>query len=238
MRQRIQAKPKSAAIVAGEFYEKVALYRDRERLLHFYVDVHRKAAGLPRKIVGVALARALMLAIEEVTEGYRGYRGSLIRETWDSDWIVGDDRISLAWDESNLPALEKAFADQALLARIDGEMNGYGSVIAVGRDAQATKGTIVFRSPYRFDPDRYCKANGLKSTLLKTDKGAYRYDFSKESLKKKIIEGMSVAQSEREWSVTVRPGPKFRAEKFVKDVFELPYQEAWVTVAVCAVFAG
>jgi hypothetical protein len=77
----------------------------------------------------------------------------------------------------------------------------------------------------------------LKSTLLNTDKGAYRYDFSKESLKKKIIEEMSVAQSEREWTVTVRPGPKFRAEKFVKDVFELPYQEAWVTVAVCAVFA-
>jgi hypothetical protein len=98
-------------------------------------------------------------------------------------------------------------------------------------------GSIIFRSPFRFNPDGYCKTKGIKYTMRKTGEGAYRCEFSKESLKKKILAGLSLVIHPSRWVVTVTPEPKFRAEGFAQSAFDLPDPAEWVRIGMNAVFA-
>jgi radical SAM superfamily enzyme YgiQ (UPF0313 family) len=236
IRERIAAKPEPAPFSAQEFSRLMTIRRGGERRFHFRVAALKKAAGLPRAIVGVALGRGLMRADERLIEGYRGYRGSASVTTWGSDWIIGDDGITLAWDASCQPLIREALTDCQLLAKVNDAMNGYGTVVGMVSEETVAGGGIVFHSPFRFSLDGYCKTNGLKYTLRKTDEGAYRYDFSKESLKKKVVTGLSLVVLPDEWTVTVAPGPKFLAEKFAQSAFILSDPAAWVTIGMQAVF--
>jgi hypothetical protein len=98
-------------------------------------------------------------------------------------------------------------------------------------------GSIIFCSPFRFNPDGYCKTKGIKYTMRKTGEGAYRCEFSKESLKKKILAGLSLVIHPSRWVVTVTPEPKFRAEGFAQSAFDLPDPAEWVRIGMNAVFA-
>jgi radical SAM superfamily enzyme YgiQ (UPF0313 family) len=234
--ERIAAQPKNAPFSAQEFRRRLATFRDGERLFHFRVTVLKKAAGLPRAVVGVALGRGLMRADERLVEGYRGFRGSASIKTWGLDWIIGDDYITLAWDASCEPVIGEALTDRQLLTKVNDAMNGYGTVVGMVSEQTSASSAIVFHSTFRFNPDGYGKTNGLKHTLRKTGEGAYRYDFSKEALKKKVIAELSLVILPDEWTVTVAPGPKFAAEKFAQSVFALPDPVEWVNVGMEAVF--
>ena len=236
IRERIATKPERAPFSAQEFSRLMTIRRGGERRFYFNVAVLKKAAGLPRAIVGVALGRGLMRADERLVEGYRGYRGSASVKTWGSDWIIGDDCVSLAWDSSCEPMIREALTEYQLLAKVNEAMNGYGEAVGMVSEETVADSAIAFHSPFPFNLDDYCKTNGLKYTLLKTGEGAYRYDFSKESLKKKVVAGLSLVVQQDEWRVAVTPGPKFLAEKFAQSAFVLPGPEAWVNIGMHAVF--
>jgi hypothetical protein len=236
-RQRITALPERAPFPASELRRRMASWREAERLFHFRVAVLEKAAGLPRAIVGIALGRALMRVDDRLVEGYRGYRGAVSIKNWGSDWIIGDDCSTLAWDTASEGTIREVLADSRNLARINDEMNGYGTVVRLVSDTAIANGSIIFRSPFRFNPDGYCKTKGIKYTMRKTGEGAYRCEFSKESLKKKILAGLSLVIHPSRWVVTVTPEPKFRAEGFAQSAFDLPDPAEWVRIGMNAVFA-
>jgi hypothetical protein len=234
-KQTIRAQPAPAAITAQEFRAAISRARTDERLMHFRVTVHARAAGLPRKIVGVAIGRALMLADDRLVEGYRGCRGSFLSNTTHTDWVAGHEIITLAWNRESEDLVRAAVEEEAGRSRINDAMNGYGAVAGLAQGPTATFRSYVFESPFPFDPADYFKNAVLKYTSRKTGENAYRFDFSRESLKRKVIAGLSVERTADAWMVVVEPGPKFQVEMFMRSAFRLGSPEEWVRIAARAV---
>lgn len=84
----------------------------------FLVDVGDSCRGLPRHVVCVALARALMTACPESISFYRGYARSFLSDFAAPCWITGSDIITLAWEQ---PAID-------MLARLAGSPKGLADI--------------------------------------------------------------------------------------------------------------
>jgi hypothetical protein len=94
-------------------------------------------------------------------------------------------------------------------------------------------GSFTFTSPYRFDPAPYSTDAALKYTRCKTGECSYRYDLTKESLKKKIVLAFSEEPGVHGGVVVrVKPGAKFDPAAFARRAFVLPHEEEWVRTRI------
>lgn len=205
-----------------------------ERGRNFYVTVNALVRGLPRKYVGLVLARALMKTVPELTPYFRSYLGSFWeRDAPESDWITGDDIIRLSWDKQALPILDKIWTEPCLLNMVNVSLEGW-CVLNSAPDTDGSISCVRLRidSPCDFDGAAYFKKRGLKYTLYKSAEGCYQLRFTPESLKKKVISQCAVTRRSGTAGVSVDivPGENFDAAGFLRYAFVLPSRNDWVRI--------
>jgi radical SAM superfamily enzyme YgiQ (UPF0313 family) len=202
----------------------------------FVVDVSDSCRGLPRESFGVALARAIMLAVPGAVASYAGYCRSLWAASRQPCWITGHDIVVLAWRAQGGALVETAMSDLSCLAKINAALGTWGTVAGPAGRPPARR-TIVARSPFAFDPRAYCAGNGLPYTLRKTGESAYACDFGPKAAKKKIIRSLAYAKNPAggtDISMTVLD--KFDPAEFVRESFAFEHENDWVRVRIEARF--
>ena len=206
---------------------------------HFRVTAGQKARGAPRAALGVALARGCMLTESGFTEGYRGFGGSLTVDRFKSNWILGDDIVTLLWNDRDRSRLETLFKDPSFIDRVNRLMGGFGTVTGLSPSRSATVSELRFASPFQFDPAPYGKNTSIKYTQRKNSSNGYQYKLSTDSLKKKLFASMEASAPDRDGGclVTIKtPGAKFYPEEFSRMAFKVPSEDEWVRIVVSAVF--
>jgi hypothetical protein len=197
------------------------------------VTVGDPLRGAPRRLRGTALARGLMLADERLAPGYWGGAASFSADTLGTDWAVGDDIVTLLWQPDAVPLIRGLAADPAWRAKLNALLDGWLIVHGLAGAGPASVRSVAFTSPFLFDPGRYCAGKSLKYTLRKTGPGGSTCEFSKESLRKKVLASCIAERSaDGRTTVTVEPGTKFDAEEFARLSFAMQNEEEWVRTGI------
>lgn len=215
--------------------------REDERKLNFAVSVSERGRGVSRKYFGLALARALMKSDESLVPYFRSY----VSSHWSKDqagpaWICGEDVITLSWDKEAVPALEGKLRTREFMAKVNSYLDSRGCLKRI-----VGAGEAAFRlsvdSPFAFKGAGYFKRKFLRYELRKKEEGVYFLEFSKDSLKKKIMTFFSYALKNaggvKDYSkvlIELVPGSKFNPEEFVKEAFAYPGENEWVRTRITA----
>lgn len=204
------------------------------------VHIEPAMAGVPHAMRGTVLARALMLADRDLVYGYRGYGGSAAFDRLGSNWVIGDDLLTLIWTMKAIERLKDLIQDPAFIEKVNKELVKREELKAIQVSDAIEIIKIIFRSPYRFDPAGYCEKKSLKFTLNKSGPDTWRYVLSKGSLKKKIF-SLCTARHEAGGNgcctITVTPGPKFIPEEFARTAFRFSGENEWVRIEMMAHFS-
>ncbi len=199
-----------------QFKARLSEARKNERTLRLWVRVGEKGRGVPRKMVAVALARALMLTYPDLTPAYRGFAGSHWYEDDKPCGVIGDDAFEMRFDVSQVDLLTRIASAVDLRALVNAEMEGWGEFLGIVGESWRPR-EVEVTGEFQFQPDKYFKSNGIKYTLRKPEPGVHHFDLTPPSLKKGIVGELRYRpESQR---VTLKPGPKFRYGEFVKEAF-------------------
>ncbi len=199
-----------------QFKARLADARNNERSLRLLVRVGARGRGVPRKMVAVALARALMLTFPDLTPAYRGFIGSHWSEDEKPCGIVGDDVLELRFDRSAMALAEQVASSFDMCALVNSQWEGWGELLGLA-PSQWMPGEVHLTGAFKFQPDSYFKARGLKYTLRKPEVGLQLFDLTLPSLKKGYLQEVRYFPEARRLSL--RPGPKFEYGEFVKAAF-------------------
>jgi hypothetical protein len=229
----IIAKPAARTFTADAFRAHLRAAKQRTVPIVFRLRTGERLRGVPRKAAGIALARACMLADERLAEAYLGFGGSLVFTAFATNWIIGDDEITLLWDGAHRDLVLSLANDAEFKRKVNDELVGWGSLAGLGQSPSPEVGVIDFCSPFQFDPAVFCNARALKYTQIRDGANGYRYELSKASLKKKIVAACSAERhADGSATVSVVPGPKFRPEEFAQTAFKLPSPQEWVRIVM------
>lgn len=234
-------------ISLSQFKAKISQVKAREGLKSFYVDLSPLSRGLPRKYLGLALARALMQADNKLTEYFRFFHDSYVVNNWCNKdrslndlrlkpvYIYGYDIFSLVWLKEAIPLLDKQLNQESFFNLVNLKFSPWGKLIA-SEVSNNSEVKIKFTSPYEFSSRDYFKKRGLSHQLTKLDRDCYRLDFTKSAIKENIIKDLSFFRSptnkDQLISLSLSPSKKFNIEDFVKESFVYPSKNDWLRVMV------
>jgi radical SAM superfamily enzyme YgiQ (UPF0313 family) len=239
-----------------QFQQRVRAARAAEREVVLDVEVGPAARGLPRKLFGVALAKALMRAEPALVAPYAGF----VRSAQGGDgsrptWSYGADRVTLRFHECALPLLRALADNPARRGAVDRHLMGTatsggaetadaGSVLGrligvrgalapgAGEEPSALRWTI--ESPYPFEPRAYLEGEALPHTLRRRAGGGYEYEWSAKAKKRDVVRSLVSHVSGDGCVIELVPGRRFELESFLQRAFRLPRSSAWVQIVARA----
>lgn len=220
---------------ADGFDNRRKLVRQSAQPLTLGVRWTGKVVGLPRKYPALILASCLMRADKALIPAFWRFRESWAQAGKDICWTAGEDGLVLDWLPEGHALLRERLTDPVFLAEVNASLAEWGEVLgefpAVKPENES--GIFEFRSPFPLNLDAYGKAHGLRYTLKK-NAGRITCEWSKDSLKKKLLTALTAeevaTESGKEWVVRVEAAAKFTAEDFLREAFALPYPDDWVRV--------
>ncbi len=183
---------------------------------------HLTGRGIPRKNIGIALARAIMLIDNRIVEPFLSYGKSYINDTFNTPWITGDDILTLNFHKSSEKLLDELFSENEIINQINLHLNSWGTVKR--NQLKHFKPSIVLEieSPFKFDGTIFLKQRSVKYITRKTGENQYTFDIPKDSLKKKVIGSFAWKISEEGCFIRMQPLEKFNLEEFIENSFILP----------------
>jgi hypothetical protein len=192
------------------------------------------AIGLPRKYAAMVLASALMRAESSLALWYWRFGSSAAPASGDNAPVAGIDRVTLEWLPEGESLLRDRLGDPAFLEAVSAALGPWGRLAGeVSAHEMPLEPSYLFVSPFRPDPDAYARALGLRFTLRK-QAGRTVCEWSRDSLKKRIILGLEWAEGAKDgeavWEVAVEGGPKFDPGTFLRKAFLLPDPEDWARI--------
>lgn len=221
------------------FARKVKNAKNSERAMSFDVTAGKAARGVPRKYLGLVLARAMMKADARLVPYFRSFVSSF----WSGDglapgWVLGSDVITLMWGDKACSLIEKDAADPGFMARVNDEMGQWGRSSGLA-GAEKPGFRLRFDSPLGFEGEKFLKRQGLKYTLFKDKDGTSVFAFTKDSLKKGVMSELRVRSKDPAASLSgtegvVTIGPKFNADEFLKEAFAFVERNDWVRTKISA----
>ncbi|MGE3166783.1 MAG: hypothetical protein AB7O52_17910 [Planctomycetota bacterium] len=216
----------------AEFETRLRRARDAERQCSLLVAVGPRGRGVPRKLVGVAVARALMLTEERLQRGYRGFVSSQASATDDTPcWREGLDRLTLIWDEPSIRLIRDLLANPETMARVAAQLDGWATLIDIC-ESDWSPSVITMESPFPFAADAYFEAARLKVSRLRSPTGAgYEFELSRDAKRRGVLRSLHAEPgADGGARVALEPGPKFDLMAFVTLAFRLPKPEDWVRI--------
>lgn len=219
-------QPRSYSL--AQFKERAAQARRTDAAVELLVVAGPAARGVPRRNLGVALARALMLTDGALTPFYRGYTGAYWADGERDVWVTGADRVTLVFSGDGRARIEALVGQPQALARLNGVLGEWGEVRGLA-PAGWRPGRLHIASPYALRADDYLKPRGLKHTLRKDAQGQSLYELTPQSRKKGIVLSLSGSRDADGLTTGVlEPGPKLIPREFAQEAFALPHARDWV----------
>lgn len=215
-----------------QFKNRISLARKSESVIRFRVVAGEACRGTSRKLLGVAVARAIMLTDGRLTPHYRGFAGAYWADFDKEVYVTGDDYVALTWNSDAIEHLKELLGDQAGLAEINNQMGEWGVVHGFA-DSQWRPSRVEIQAPFELKADGYLKARGLKHTLRKQSDGSYLFEFIPQSIKKGFVAKMITSKDECGMTrVILELGSKFVPREFATEAFSLPRRTDWVKIAM------
>lgn len=182
----------------------------------FLINLNKTSLGIPRKTIATALARSIMLAERQLIPYYKGY----LKNYWDTQeqpcWVYGHDQLTLLWNEPALPRIEQLMRNEQFIQKTEDHFRNWGTLVEVSSSPwQPQKLTLI--SDAELYLTQYFKNNGLKHTLKKIKDDTYLFEFSKESLKKKIITQILYTKEHQTYKYELLLSSKFNISDFIKE---------------------
>lgn len=215
-----------------QFKAHVSLSREQRQAVSILFDIGASGRGTPRKMVAVALARALMQCEPAFVDGYQGFKGSLFDVEEDENWVIGKDVLTLLWREDNLDLLKARLSQDTFIRNVNHALGDWGKCLGLAPQAWQASAVRIYsaREPRC---DSYLKTRGLKATFRRSGSGESLHELSKDSIKKGICSHISV-KSAAEVVTSVVPGKKFSPHEFLKECYASQGKNDWVR-AICIV---
>jgi radical SAM superfamily enzyme YgiQ (UPF0313 family) len=218
------------------------LFRQSAEPIALGVRWKEKVLGLPRKYPALVLASCLMRADKALTPLFWRFREAWAPGSKDICNVAGDDGVLLDWLPEGLALVRARLADADFLADVNAAFAEWGELLGEispslrpADEGREWKYRLV--SPLRPDIDAFCKPRGLKFTLKKVD-GVRVYEWSKDSLKKRLLKSLTSAEGESPkgpvWTVRLEGGAKFSPEEFLRESFLQPEPGDWVRTRMFA----
>ncbi|MBX7143137.1 MAG: hypothetical protein K1X79_01675 [Oligoflexia bacterium] len=215
-----------------QFKAHVTKAREQRQPVSFLVQAGAAARGVPRKMLAVALARALMLADGDLVAGYQGFQSSRFDCGEEENWIIGSDVLTLLWRRDNLEMLVDRLSNPAFISSVNGLLANWGTLLGIAPDKWEPT-SICISSTAEPRCDAFLKARGLKATFRRIGETGSVYEFSKDSIKKGICSSIKISRGTTFYT-DVTPGKKFSPQEFLRECFSAPGKHEWVR-AVCVV---
>ena len=201
-----------------QFKARFDAFRKKEREVPFEIEVGPRLRGLPRKLAGVVLARALMLTHPDLVMGYRGYLGSFWQDADKPDapvWVEGKDVVRLLFHEETVGTL-----DSVDWSKVLAKTEGWITAARMVREGESvTPKRLVVKTRQNVTVSKYLAGYSLKHSLVKSAPGVKQYQLIKDSIKKGQITAITETQAQSgspEVTLDVVLGPKFRLSEFAK----------------------
>jgi radical SAM superfamily enzyme YgiQ (UPF0313 family) len=225
----------------AEFQARIKAARTSEKPVELLVDIGERARGLPRRLFGVALGRALMKVEPQLVEPWAGFIASRFGGDGKQPcWAAGADVVTVRIQERGIAALRELLADPERLAAVDRELAGFGRLVGAA-PAEDAPITWTIESPYPFAPRAYLEREALPHMLRKVADGHYRYEWSAKAKKRDVLRelesvqtGAATDQRKGACRVTLTPGRRFEIEPFLTSAFALPHAADWVRLVARA----
>ena len=235
VREALLLPPKPRGYSAQRFKDRLREIASREAPMCFKVIVGSPFRGVPSALRAAALARSMMLADIRLVQAYRRFASHKPDSGILSDWLIGDDVITLYFNDSRAALVNELARDPVFIKKVNDGLEGRETLIGPFGRPEAAYHSILMKSPFPFDPAGFCKSKALKFTVQRKSAETLRYVFSKDSLKKKIVlDCSSENQAGGGVVVTIEPGPKFHTEEFARSAFAIPKQTDWVEITMMA----
>jgi radical SAM superfamily enzyme YgiQ (UPF0313 family) len=229
------ASPAPRSYSASHLKDRVLAAQSRTFELRFKMTLGPFFRGLPRKMAGLALARALMLCDSAFIDAYRSYGSSALGVMFSSDWVLGSDVLTLRWDNTHKAALEKKLMDPGFIACVNTKLEHLGIFYGLATGDCSTQLKLSINSPFPFDLSGFARSSAIKFMTRRIGPDLMQYEISKDSLKKKVLlDCFSRQLPENNTEVTCTPGKKFNADMFAQTAFVLPNKHEWVRIEMRA----
>ena len=221
-----------------QFQARIKAARADRHATELWVDVGPAGTGVPRAMVGAAVARALMLELPELAASYVGYAGS----AWEAADkgpvnVSGRDVIALEWRKAGLPLVAGLWRNDEARARLAARLGDWARLVGPA-PAGWSPSTLELAAPYPYAGDAYLRILHLDHTRRRAAEGVYAYDLSKKALKRGILRSMTVSAEGGGARVRLELGPKFREHvdprELARRLFALPGRNDWVRVQLAS----
>jgi hypothetical protein len=231
--QAKQARPFSLKA----FEERLLTLKKSVITLSFAVWAGAPAVGAPRSLLGGKLVSALMRVEPALAPFYRGCVTSQLAPKLDYCWVGGCDALTLEWRAPGRDIIQAMARQPDFIKRVSSWMSPWGEFHGLVAEIPAID-SFQFDSPFPFQIDAWLKQHGLKCTTRRIAEDRMACEFTRVSLKKKIVVALEIVESggdrRKSWQVIVQPGLKFEPEAFARAAFRLPEPEDWVRIGMLA----
>jgi radical SAM superfamily enzyme YgiQ (UPF0313 family) len=188
----------------------------------FLVTIDSSRRGVPRQIIGIAIAKALMKILPQLIPLYRKFSDASLEQMYGSSWISGSEVITLLFDGKAQKMIEEG---DRVIAAINEELKGWCTIVNKWNNALPVKCVMTFESPYSHDLSEYCRKLQLKYTLIKKSAGVYEYAFVPQAVKKNFLVSLRAIEVDGLNTLVLEPGPKFLFEPFLSGAFKASQEE-------------
>ncbi|HEX2956550.1 MAG TPA: radical SAM protein [Chitinispirillaceae bacterium] len=232
MRQRVVAQREKTPLSSESFKKQI---RDRNASvcnISFLINIEDSCRGIPRQVIGAAIARALMVRQPELVPLYRRFVDAQLETMHGLSWISGSEVITL---QLTAGAQQLISGNENLIDLMNEELKGWGKVINVIDDpAQIAGCSFTLVSTFKSDPGEFCRYHQLKHTLLKKSSGNYEYSFVPQSIKKNIVTSLKTIERDGLTTILLEPGSKFDLKQFIALTFKGVDPEMQVRIEINA----
>lgn len=196
------------------------------------VRLAERAAGWPYKAMSAWLLQAIIPEFPSLDRGFRKHGICAMERRLEEDTIRVTGELDLLWlvTPDQIPALQclqdNATASKRIQERLDGWMVWLGANLS----PQGQEFIRMERNGY-FSPDSWLKEKGLKFTLSKTG-DRKNYAFSKESLKKRLIQELWIEPVPQGQCMVIIPQEKLSLPEIFRNCADFEHPDDWKALRI------
>ncbi len=230
-RQRVVAQREKPLLSASLFKQQLKERRASVCRIGFLVSIEEGRRGIPRQVVGAAIARAAMKSQPSLVPLYQGFAEARLEAMYGTSWISGSEVVTLQFAAE---ARQMIDGHGPLVDSMNEELKGWCRVEAIIDSGQVAGCSLTFASPFRPDPGEACRQLQLKYTLLKKSPGHYEFSFAPQSIRKNIVSALGIREVDGQTILWLDPGSKFDLKQFMALAFKDVEPEKRVRIGIGA----
>jgi radical SAM superfamily enzyme YgiQ (UPF0313 family) len=231
MREQVVAQREKSPLSSESFKKQLRERNTSVCTISLLINIEDSRRGIPRQVIGAAIARALMVNQPALVPLYRSFANARLETLHGTSWISGSEVITLQFAAA---AQQLIIGNENLIESINKELKGWCRVVNIIDPEQIAGYTFTFVSTFKSDPGEFCRLQQLKHTLIKKSPGNYEFSFVPQSIKKNIVTSLKSSETGGMTTIYLEPGSKFDLKQFIEAAFKGVDPENQVRIGISA----